>query len=269
MPSFGGCAAHWRRAVVAPLARGRRTRPPRRSRPRRSHRAPRRPAGTAPAAPASSRRRRRPARERPRARRASRGPARSGPGRRGRSARAPPPARAPAPAQVQRSSLVGLRLGLARIASSGGVVEAAPALRPRAWPAAPSGLTRPAPLESGSGSARCQLRPSASSSAAAPRRSAARHVRVRQRPAALVEQRLEHRAQVLAALRAQLVREPLDRRGAAPRDLLRRTSYTRARASSGTRLRSERASSSLSLGSRRSRAPASCSGGITRRRLAY
>ena len=42
------------------------------------------------------------------------------------------------------------------------------------------------------------------------------------------------------------------------------TSYTRARASSGTRLRSERASSSLSLGSRRSSAPASCSGGITR-----
>ena len=33
------------------------------------------------------------------------------------------------------------------------------------------------------------------------------------------------------------------------------TSYTRARASSGTRLRSDRASSSLSLGSRRSRAP--------------
>ena len=40
-------------------------------------------------------------------------------------------------------------------------------------------------------------------------------------PAALVEQRLQHRAEILAALRSQLVGEPLDRRGAPARDLLR------------------------------------------------
>ena len=40
------------------------------------------------------------------------------------------------------------------------------------------------------------------------------------RPGALVEQRLEHRSEVLAALRAQLVREPLYGGGAPPRDLL-------------------------------------------------
>ena len=85
-------------------------------------------------------------------------------------------------------------------------------------------------------------------------------------PGALVEQRLEDRAQILAPLRAQLVREPFDRARPAAGHLLRVTSYTRARASSGTRLRSERASSSLSLGSRRSSAPASCSGWITGRR---
>ena len=44
---------------------------------------------------------------------------------------------------------------------------------------------------------------------------------VRAAPAALVEQRLQHHAEVLAALCAQLVREPLDCGGAAPGHLLR------------------------------------------------